>query len=574
MNPASQPNPNQEEIEKAPSQTKAMFDARKALLPVLVGGVLAGVLGTALIMPRLHPSIPVVEVKKEEKPATDGPIKLSEEAVKTAGIRSETVKIAFMNEDLTVPGTVELSPNRSAKVTSPTPGKLMRLLVNPGESVRAGQPLAELDSFEVAQAHAAVRQAESSIRQGRAGVQTAQAETAQTLAGVQQAEGEIAQARTKKASAEIALQRQRDLAKAGAFAQAPLQVAQSELAEAQSTLLQWQTELQSHTATLQRAERLFKEELISRSELEQAQLERLQDEAKVRQAQTKVASAKLTVERESRVFQGDLLTKQAVQTAEAEARAAAGDVLKAKQGLNRAKQDVFRAQKGEQAAKTVLQGEENSFKAAIANLFALEGEGHKEGVGGLVIVFSPINGVVTERTATVGEAVERTTALLVIENLNTVTVSANVAEKDIARIRIGQTALVTVPAYPNQKFPGVIQSIAGRVDEKTRSLSVLCLVENREGRLRPEMFAKVTLSVGTSTKALTAPVSALEEDGANRYVFVQTEAGYERRKVHVGRMTEKAAEIIEGVKPGDKIVVEGVFVLKSEVVKDKLKGDD
>ena len=62
-------------------------------------------------------------------------------------------------------------------------------------------------------------------------------------------------------------------------------------------------------------------------------------------------------------------------------------------------------------------------------------------------------------------------ALLVIENLNTVTVNANVAEKDVARVQVGQTVGVTVPAYPQQTFSGVVQSIAGRVDEKTRALS-------------------------------------------------------------------------------------------------------
>ena len=70
------------------------------------------------------------------------------------------------------------------------------------------------------------------------------------------------------------------------------------------------------------------------------------------------------------------------------------------------------------------------------------------------------------------------------------------------------------------------------------------------------------------------PFRRLEEAGADRFVYVETGAGFERRKVQVGRVTETTAEITDGLKPGEKVVVEGVFVLKSEANKDKLKGDD
>ncbi|MCW3099854.1 MAG: putative Co/Zn/Cd efflux system rane fusion protein [Chthonomonadaceae bacterium] len=550
----------------------------RSSLVLMLCSLLAGIVGTTIVMPRLRPApvtaAPPTETKKDEKPAEASPIKLSEEAAQTAGLRVETVRRTTMREGLTVPGTVELSPNRSAKVTPPAPGKVVRLLVNPGDSVHAGQPLVILDSYEVAQAHAAVRQAEAGVQQARAGVQNAQAETAQTQASVQQTQGDIEQAQSKQASAETALQRQRDLAKAGAFSQVPLQAAQSELSAAQSELLQAQTDLQAQGVVLQRAERLFKDELVSRAELEQAQAEQNRDKTRVDRAQAHVGIAKQALEREQKISSGDLLNKQALQTAEAEVRAAQGDVQRARQGFNRAQQDVRRSQKGEQAARTMLQGAEDGVKAARANLFALEGTGHVEGESGLLSVSAPISGIVTDRAATVGEAVERTVALLVIENLNTVTVSANVAEKDVARVRIGQTVQVTVPAYPEQTFSGIVQSIAGSVDEKTRALAVRCLVENPDGRLKPEMFARVTLGVGAKPNALSVPVSALEEAGPDRFVYVETAKGYERRKVKVGHVTETAAEITDGIKPGEKVVVEGVFVLKSESQKDKLKGDD
>lgn len=567
-----------------PVETQKKLSPHQASASLVVGGIVLGVVGTALILPRFRPVPPMQgtgiaaatgkEAKTAEATTESDVIELSSEAAKTAGLRVEAARLAPIGEDLTVPGTVELSPNRSAKITPPAPGKVTRLLVNLGDSVRAGQPLVTLNSFEVAQAHAAVRQAESEVQQTRAGIQTAQAEIEQARASVQQAQAEVAQARTRQASAETALQRQRELAKAGAFSQAPLQTAQSELSAAQSELLQAQTELQSHAVVLQRAERLFKEELVSRSELEQAQLEHRQDQAKVTQAQSRVELAKRTLEREQRVFSGDLLSKQAVQTAEAEVRAAQGDVQRAKQGLLRAQQDVRRAQKGEQAARTAQRGAEERLLASRANLFALEGMGHTEGEGGLITVTAPLNGVVTERAATVGEAVERTTSLLVIENLHTVTVNAHVPEQQIGRVRVGQRVQVRVAADPKQPFPGTVQSIAGRVDEKTRALAVRCLVENRNGLLRPEMFARVTLGIGTKATVLTVPTSALEENGADRFVYVETNGKYERRKVQVGRATETLAEITEGLESGERVAVDGLFVLKSEANKNKLKEEE
>lgn len=222
----------------------------------------------------------------------------------------------------------------------------------------------------------------------------------------------------------------------------------------------------------------------------------------------------------------------------------------------------------------MLQGAESGFSAAHANLTALEGNGRVEG-GGLITISAPIGGFVTERTATVGESVERTTALMVIENLNTVTINAGIPEQNLARIRVGLAIEATVAAYPEQRFAGTVQSIAGRVDEKTRALSVRCLVENRNGLLRPEMFAQVTLGAGAGTSALTVPMSALEEDGEERFVYVEKSEGkYERRKVQVGRNTKTMAEIKGGIKPGERVVTDGVFILKSEANKGQLKEQD
>jgi cobalt-zinc-cadmium efflux system membrane fusion protein len=536
-----------------------------------------GVGGTAALMSRRQapPTAgTAANSTNEEKtsPKSDaGPITLSMEARATAGIRVEPARFLVIGESMAVPGTVEVSPNREARITPPVPGKIARLLANPGDTVRAGQPLAVLDSFEVAQAEAANRQAASNVDQARATLQTARAEVARSQAVVSGTRAELQQARTKQASAQIALQRQKDLAAAGAFSQAPLQTAQSELADSQSTLLRAQTDLQVQTSAYDRAQRLFKAELVSRSELEQAQAEKRKDEAEVAHAQERVRLAKQAVAREQKVFQGDLLSKQAVQTAEADVRVAQGDILKAMQTVRAAEQEALKSEREEQAAGTALRGTQSALATTRANRAALAGMNAR---GSLLTMTAPIGGVITDRKATLGEAVERSMLLFVIQNLGTVMVLANVPEQEVAHVRVGQPVEVSVPAYPGNRFPGVVQSMAGSVDEKTRALPVRCLVENRGGRLRPEMFARVLLGVGARTPALAVPTSALDQDGNETYVYVDTGGGFERRKVSVGRASGSLSEIASGLKAGERVAVAGVFVLKSEGKKSELKGDD
>ena len=461
----------------------------------------------------------------------------------------EAVALRDLHEGLTVPAIVEAAADRVAKITPPVAGKIVRVLVKPGDAVRAGQSLAVIDSYEVAQAHAAENQAAANIRQAESALQTARAESAQ--------------ARTRLANAQKALTTQRDLAKAGAFAQAPLVAARTEIADAQSELLSAQKEAQSHRIQLQRTERLFKEGIVSRSELEQAQLEHQQDELKVTRASGRVDAAKATLAREERLAQGGLLNRQAVQTTEAEVRAA--------------ESDIAHAVRQEQAAQTGLAGAKQALAAATANLGALEGaNGHIAEGGGGVNILSPISGVVSAQSATLGETVERSATLFQIADLSSVIVEANVPEASVARVRVGASVEALVAAYPGKRFPGVVQSVGGSVSEKTRTLPVLCLVQNPGLRLKPEMFARVILTTGErSGKALMVSEEAIDEDGEKRFLFVKTGDGvYEKREVTTGRSHDKRVEILAGVKPGEKVVSEGMFILKSESKKDELKGDE
>ena len=507
-----------------------------------------------------------------EKPG--GAIELTGDAKKNAEIRTEPATLRSLQATQDVPGIIEIAANRSIKVTPSAPGKIISLLVKPGDKVQLGQVLATLDSFEVAQGHAATQQAEASIAQASASLQTAQAEARQADAGVKVAEAGIGQAEERVKSARQALARQKELATAGAFAQAPLQTAQSELAEAQSELLKSQTELQGHLTVLQRAERLFKAEVVSRAELEQAQLEQRQDEASVDKAKRRVVNAKLTLEREQKIASAGLLNAREVQTAEASLRDTEADLRKARSERNQSVEAVRKAERGVSAAQTMLVGAQAALRASRTSLSALEGSSGVLGQSGRVVIKAPLTGIVAERSVTQGEAVERTTVLFTLQNETVVQVTAQVPEAQIGLVRTGQTATITVAAFPKTRFIGTVQSVGSQVDEKTRALPVRLLVSNPAGKLKPHMFARVALGLGESRRVLAVPESALTEIDGKPSLFVEENGKYEKRELTLGDRSGGFVEVKSGVKAGEEVVVEAAFVLKSETKKSELKGDE
>ncbi len=504
----------------------------------------------------------------------EGPIQLSEEARRIAGIKVDTVRKVSMPAFVDVPGTLETNPSRTVRITATAPGRITRLMARLGSPVKAGQTLAVLDSAELAKAHADVDAAEADVRKSEAATQEALADIEQAKAGVKVSETELEHARVRLNSAETALTRQKELADAGAFSQAPLQAAQAELIEARTERQRAESEAQAHALALKRAERLFREELISRGELEQAQLEVRHDDAQLERARGREVLAEKAVAREKRVSEANLLNRQAVQAAEADRREAQAEVRTAESSLARASQDVHRSQRAYDAARTANRGAIAALAAARSTLAALEGDAHVPGTGGLLAIRSPIAGVITGVQVTLGEAVGNASTLFVVENMKTLLAVGNVPEAMIGPVRIGQKVRIAVPALPARSFTGVVQSIAGSLDPKTRSLAVRAVVENPDGVLRAEMFANLQIITGDAGARLSVPNSAVITTGDTSYVFVEEGTDFVRREIRTGRTSADHTEALSGLKEGDRIAVAGVFVLRSELQKSELKGHE
>jgi cobalt-zinc-cadmium efflux system membrane fusion protein len=183
------------------------------------------------------------------------------------------------------------------------------------------------------------------------------------------------------------------------------------------------------------------------------------------------------------------------------------------------------------------------------------------------VVRTPIAGVITERHVNPGMEVRPDLAepLFVVSDLRSLWVLMNVFEKDLGLIHPGTQVWVSVPAYPDRKFPATVEYIDKVVDEATRTVKVRCNLANPDGVLLPAMYATVEVQSDADNRAIVVPLSALITEGESDQVFVSVGDGhYKRRDVKVGLRLRDRAVIAEGLKPGEVIVSQGALLLRTE----------
>lgn len=194
------------------------------------------------------------------------------------------------------------------------------------------------------------------------------------------------------------------------------------------------------------------------------------------------------------------------------------------------------------------------------------------GAGDFVPVKSPAAGIVIERKATAGAVVSPGQELFRVTTPSSLWMLAHVNEAEVAPLRVGQPVRVHVRAYPGRVFNGRILRLGESFDPTTRTLQVRVLVPNPGGLLKPEMYASAEIQQSSGRDALLVPTSAIQDLNGNRVVFVQTGAGrFEARHVQLGQPVDDRVEVAAGLKPGEKIVVRGSFVLKSQLLRGSIE---
>lgn len=182
----------------------------------------------------------------------------------------------------------------------------------------------------------------------------------------------------------------------------------------------------------------------------------------------------------------------------------------------------------------------------------------------ITTIRSSFAGVVIRVQAAPGDVVDAGTALFSVTDLSEVWVQAEVYEKDLGRIQLGQPALISVDTYPGETFSGTVAHVSDTLDPKTRTAQVRCVIPNRDRRLKLEMFVSVDVPTTFSRKVLAVPSGAIQEIAGKSVIFVrQSDQKFQMREVKLGRTAGGQTEIVAGLAENEPIVVQGAYHLKS-----------
>lgn len=171
---------------------------------------------------------------------------------------------------------------------------------------------------------------------------------------------------------------------------------------------------------------------------------------------------------------------------------------------------------------------------------------------------SPLTGTVVERNVTPGQIVGPASdaPLFTVANLERLQVVADVYEHDLAGIKIGAVATMTVEAYPGVEFPATIAVIGDVVDPATRTIKIRASVSNADRRLKPEMFARLTLAGQRVSPKLVIPRQAVVERSGTHWIVVQHDKGrFEERAVNIDSVAGNQVTLREGLAPGERVVL-------------------
>jgi cobalt-zinc-cadmium efflux system membrane fusion protein len=276
-----------------------------------------------------------------------------------------------------------------------------------------------------------------------------------------------------------------------------------------------------------------------------------------------------------------------VQESRANYRRASSAVERLKTGVvfaTRQRDRVRSLHENKAASQRQLEEAENDLKTAQAQLAAEQIELERtrkrlsdylqvspDGTDELISVRAPGSGTVLERKVTPGTVVSAGGEMFTLADMGTVWAVAAVPESALKSVRPGQLAHVMVQAYEGQRFAGRVTQIGEKLDAETRTVPVRIEVGNRDGRLKPEMYASVELEAGQSEEALFIPRTAVQDVNGAATVFVERSGGhFEPRDVELGDTLDKLVRVTRGLKAGARVAATGGFILKSQLLKSSM----
>jgi cobalt-zinc-cadmium efflux system membrane fusion protein len=231
-----------------------------------------------------------------------------------------------------------------------------------------------------------------------------------------------------------------------------------------------------------------------------------------------------------------------------------------------------------QEAEADARAAEADLQAAVASLRALGvsgGDLGSQGGSDRMVLRSPIFGTVIERSVVAGQMTDPSKPLFRVGDLSRLWLTVHAYERDAVRVRTGASARVTFPALPGRTFTGTVTLVGRQVDVLSRTIPVRVEIENTAGVLRPGMSAAAWVRLGDAGSTVVAvPATSLQRLQDEWRVFIpRGEGAFEMRSVGRGRDLGGEIEIVSGLKPGERVVVDGAFLLKAEAEKARGEGE-
>ncbi|MGC8667124.1 MAG: efflux RND transporter periplasmic adaptor subunit [Chthonomonadales bacterium] len=468
--------------------------------------------------------------------APDGAASSAAVAVSVAKARIGTIsKSVDVDGSLAALHDVVLGPRQA--------GKVAKVFFHAGDRVAAGQVVAQMDTVDLL----------SQLRQAQAGLQAAITRQQQAVAQLEQARNQLEQARTnlhwtdattatalKVAQSQLAIAQERlSETREGARPQERRQ-AEDQVAAARANFIKAR-------ADLERAINLYQQQAISKSQLDQAQAA-----ADAAQAQYSSAQQSLSLVREGARAQDIRQAELAVQQARDGLAKAKAD----RTTVQLRQQDVLTAQEGVKAAEAGLEASRAGVEQARATLHLAQ-EALKN-----AFIKTPIGGIVADRFAEPGQQLGAGAPIVRVVAPHSIYFQAQLSESQYRDVRLGQVATITVDAFPNERFRGVVRRI-WPVASQARIFTVRVELDDR-AKLRPQMFAHGSILVATHRGATLVPKDAVVFDVERHEAHLFTVRGQHAHQVQVdtGFVTPSDVEILRPIRPGDVVVVAGQNTLQ------------
>lgn len=277
--------------------------------------------------------------------------------------------------------------------------------------------------------------------------------------------------------------------------------------------------------------------------------------ADLRQAQSQLAFAQERYDRDRDLLKVGAIPRRQVLESETQLMEVKSVVAKSVSRLDflQAESDLQKAQSDVSLARSRIQLSDAGYTARLKQL------GGSANTNGTVTIKAPISGTVADREVTLGESGQDAgKRIMTILNDRSVLVAANVYEKDLDQIKVGQKVQVKVASLSNRTFVGRISVIGAAVEGESRVVPVKAELDNPDGLLKPGMFAELNLLTGRSSVPVVAiPQSAIvETNDKKKVVFVQNGNAYQPSEVALGQSSGELVEIKSGLFDGDMVVVQ------------------